>query len=270
MALRAWSPPRDPSTYTTLEIDVSRALPYLERLRVESGVKVTPTHLVAKAIALALRQNPHANAVIRRGWVHLRERVDIFLQVVTEGGEDLGGTKIDCVDEKPLVEIARELAEKAARIRARRDPELEKAKRTMDRLPTFMLGWMLKLTEHATHTLGLDLTKLGVKPDPFGSAMVSNIGTFGIDCALAPIVPFSRCPIVLIVGTARPRAIVVDGQVVARPVLLVGATFDHRLLDGALASALARVVTAVIEDPEKFDAPSPPLPIGERPPQSGG
>jgi pyruvate dehydrogenase E2 component (dihydrolipoamide acetyltransferase) len=263
MALRAWSPPRDPTVYSTLEIDVSRALAYLERLRGESGVKVTPTHLVAKAIATALRRNPHANAVIRRGWVHLRERVDVFLQVVADGGEDLGGTKIERADEKSLVEIARELAEKAERIRAHRDPELEKTKRTMDRLPTFMLGWVLKLTEHATHTLGLDLTKLGVKPDPFGGAMVSNIGTFGIDYALAPIVPFSRCPIVLIVGTVRPRAIVVGGDVVARPVLIVGCTFDHRLLDGALASALARVVQEVISDPEKFDRSERPAAVAD-------
>jgi pyruvate/2-oxoglutarate dehydrogenase complex dihydrolipoamide acyltransferase (E2) component len=48
----------------------------------------------------------------------------------------------------------------------------------------------------------------------------------------------------------QPRAIVVDGQVVARPVLIVGTTFDHRLLDGAAASRLAKVVCDVIAHPE--------------------
>lgn len=259
MALRAWSPPRDPTVYSTLEVDVSAALVYLERLRRESGVKVTPTHLVAKGIATALRRHPHANAIIRRGWVHLRESVDVFLQIVADGGEDLGGTKIEGVDERPLTDIARELTARAERIRAHRDPELEHTKRTLDRLPVWMLGGVLRLTEFLTHTLGLDLSSVGIKPDPFGGAMVSNIGTFGIDCALAPIVPFSRCPIVLVVGTVKERPWVVDGAVVARPVLVIGCTFDHRLLDGALASSLARVLIEVVGDPERFDsAPADP------------
>lgn len=257
MALRAWSPPRDPTVYSTLEVDVSVALAYLERLRRESGVKVTPTHLVAKGIATALRRHPHANAIIRRGWVHLRDSADVFLQVVADGGEDLGGTKIERADERPLVDIARDLTAKAERIRAHRDPELEHTKRTLDRLPIWMLGPVLRATDFATHTLGLDLSAFGVKPDPFGGAMVSNIGTFGIDWALAPIVPFSRCPIVLIVGTVKERPWVVDGAVVARPVLVIGCTFDHRLLDGALASSVARVLMEVVRDPESYDLAAP-------------
>lgn len=266
MALSAWSPPRDPTVYSTLEVDVSGALAYLEKLRAETGVRVTPTHLVAKAIATALRQHPHANAILRRGWVHLRDQVDVFLQVVADGGEDLGGTKIERTDEKTLVEIARELGDKAERIRAHRDPELEKTKRSLDRLPIWLLGPMLRLTEFATYTLGLDLTALGVKPDPFGGAMVSNIGTFGIDYALAPIVPFSRCPIVLIVGRVRTKPWVVGDAVVPRPVLIVGCTFDHRLLDGALASALARVVINVVGDPARYDAPAVPHALGSSQP----
>ena len=125
---------------------------------------------------------------------------------------------------------------------------------------------MLRLTEFATYTLGLDLTALGVKPDPFGAAMVSNIGTFGIDWALAPIVPFSRCPIVLIVGKVRTRPWVVGDAVLPRPVLIIGCTFDHRLLDGALASALARVVLEVLGDPASYDSAAAPPTLGSSQP----
>ncbi len=252
MALHTWSPPRDPTVYSTLTIDMTEALPFLERKRAEAGVRVTPTHLVAKAIAQALKQHPESNAVLRRGAIWVRESVDVFLQIVSDGGEELSGTKIARADEKTIVELARELHERAERIRAHRDPELETTKKTLDRLPSFLLGWMMRLTERLTHDLALDLTRLGLKPDPFGGAMVSNIGTFGIDWALAPMVPFSRCPIVLLVGTVQTRPMVVDGEVRARPTLIVGTTFDHRLLDGAQASRLAKVVCEVIARPEQY------------------
>lgn len=250
IALHAWPAPRDPTVYSTLQIDMTKALRYLDRVREETGVRVTVTHLVAKAIAAALRRYPESNAIIRRRWVYLRESVDVFVQVATDGGDDLSGTKIAQADAKTIVDLARELNERAERIRAHRDPELERTKNMLDRVPQSLLGWMMKLTETATHVFGIDLTRLGLVPDPFGGAMVSSIAAFGIDWALAPMVPFSRCPIVLLVGTVQPRPLVVDGQVVARPVLIVGTTFDHRLLDGAQAGRLAKVVVEVTEDPE--------------------
>jgi len=249
LALHAWPAPRDSTVYSTLQIDMTEAQQFLEQLRRESGYRVTPTHLVAKAIATALHRYPESNAIVRRGWVYQRESVDVFIQVVSDEGEDLSGIKVEHADRKSVVEIARELAERAERIRAHRDPELERTKGMLDRVPNFLLGAMMKLTEFATHGLGLDLTRFGLKPDPFGTVMVSNIGTFGIDWALAPLVPFSRCAIVLLVGTVQPRPLVVDGQVMARPVLIVGVTFDHRLLDGAQSARLAKVVCDVIAHP---------------------
>jgi pyruvate dehydrogenase E2 component (dihydrolipoamide acetyltransferase) len=255
LALRTWRAPRDPTVYGTLEIDVTGALGYLDDLRRETGVRVTLTHLVVRAIALALRRNPEANALVRRGWVYVRDSVDVFVQVVTDEGEDLGGIKVERADEKTLVEIAAEVCRRVKGLRAGRDAEVERAKRLLDRLPNVLLGPALRLLEWATFTVGLDLSRFGVKSDPFGGAMVSSIATFDIDWALAPIVPFSRCPIVLVVGRARPRPRVVEGRVAVRTVLLLGATFDHRLLDGAQASRLARIVVDVVSNPSAYEPP---------------
>ena len=86
--------------------------------------------------------------------------------------------------------------------------------------------------------------------------MVSSIATFGIDWAPAPIVPFSRSPIVLLVGTVQHRPWVVGDSVDPRPVLIVAAAFDYRPLDGYQASRLGRVVVEVLDDPASaLDAP---------------
>src|SRR5215470_2227802 len=94
VAVHAWRAPRDPSVYAVLEVPMRAALAYVERVRDESGVRLTITHLVAKAVALAIRQYPTLNGIVAGGRIMLRETVDIFLQVATEGGTDLSGIKI--------------------------------------------------------------------------------------------------------------------------------------------------------------------------------
>jgi hypothetical protein len=98
--------------------------------------------------------------------------------------------------------------------------------------------------EHRRH-----LRRLGVPRDAFGSAMVTNVGVFGLPHAFAPLVPFSRVPIVLTLGAVRNAAVVEDTEIVVRPVAPIGVTLDHRVLDGAQAGRVARRFEAVLRDP---------------------
>jgi pyruvate/2-oxoglutarate dehydrogenase complex dihydrolipoamide acyltransferase (E2) component len=88
-----------------------------------------------------------------------------------------------------------------------------------------------------------------VPTDGFGSAMVTNVGMFGLPHGFAPLVPFSLVPIVLTIGEVRDAAVVEAGEVVVRPVLTVGVTLDHRVLDGYQAGRLAQRFCAVMRDP---------------------
>jgi pyruvate dehydrogenase E2 component (dihydrolipoamide acetyltransferase) len=51
------------------------------------------------------------------------------------------------------------------------------------------------------------------------------------------------------------RAVVVDGEVVARPVLVLVATADHRVVDGVHAGRMASVVRELLTHPERLDHP---------------
>ena len=68
---------------------------YCERLRRETGVHVTVTHLTVHGVALALKQFPQMNGIVARGRIMLRDSVDIFMQVATSGGTELSGFKVD-------------------------------------------------------------------------------------------------------------------------------------------------------------------------------
>jgi len=257
VAVQAWRPPHDPSVYATLDVPMGPALAYLDRVRAETGVRVTVTHLVARGVALAIRHNPQLNGIVARGRIMLRDSVDIFLQVAIEGGGDLSGIKIARADEKDVLEIAQEMEARVTRLRQRRDRQVERTKSILDRLPLRLLGPFLRLVSYLVYDLDLDLSRFGVVKDEFGSAMVTNVGTFGLAHAYAPLVPFSRTPLVVLVGEVQDRPVVEDGRVVARPIMTLGVTFDHRFMDGFQGGAMAQLFRTYLEDPARFDQVEP-------------
>ena len=258
LAPHVWGRPQDPTVYGVMELVVDRALPYLEALSERSGTKVRLTHLVTKGLGLAIERNPDANGIISRGRVQVRSSVDIFVQVATEGGRDLSGTKICDIDRKSIPEIAGEIAARAKRVRNHDDPGVERTKGMVQRLPSALLGRVVRFLEYLIYDLQLDLSRFGVEPDQFGSAMVSNIGNFegfGMSFALAPLVPISRVPIVVLIGQVQRKPVVEDDQVVVRSVVTLGCTFDHRMLDGAQGTAIAAVIRQVVDEPEQVFGP---------------
>jgi 2-oxoisovalerate dehydrogenase E2 component (dihydrolipoyl transacylase) len=76
---------------------------------------------------------------------------------------------------------------------------------------------------------------------------VSNFGAFGIDGG-GPIINHPEAGI-LGVGRIAPRPWVVDDQVVARPVMQLSLSFDHRVCDGAEASSFLRLLADLVERP---------------------
>ncbi|MBI2395019.1 MAG: 2-oxo acid dehydrogenase subunit E2 [Deltaproteobacteria bacterium] len=248
LALHAWSAPDSPTIYGTLEIDATEATSYVRTLRREGGPRVTITHLVGHAVAAAIRTRPEVNAIIRFGSVYRRETIDVYYQVAFEGGEDLNGFKIPRADEKDVLTIARELEEGARAVRARKTEAVASARR-FGKMPAFLTGVAMRAGTFAHYDLGLDMSRFGVPYDGFGSVMVTNVGGFGLATGLAPLVPFSRCPIILLVGEIRERPVVRGGAIVARPILPIGVSVDHRLVDGYQASKVAAKFVEIMEHP---------------------
>lgn len=242
LALATWKAPDNPTVYGTIEVDLTAGLELIESLRRTAGVHVTVTHLVAKALALGLAEHPDGNGLIIGRRVYARDRVDIFLQVASEDGRDLSGVKILDADRKPVQEIARELEERAARVRARRDQEVERSKDSLSRIPDRLLAPAMKLVGFLTYNLDLDLSGIGVAYDQFGSAMVTSIGSIdaGLGMALAPMVPFSHIPIIVLVNNIQRKPVAIGDRVEIRPILTLGCTFDHRFIDGVIGARIAR------------------------------
>ncbi len=255
LSIATWKAPNNPTVYGTLLMDFTKAQDFLRRVNQSSEDKITATHFVAKAIALTLKKFPDLNGIIRWGKIYQRNTVDIFFQVAipeeqADQRPDLSGAKVESCDEKSLGEIARELREKSEKIRTKQDPQFQSTLKLLGKIPGCLLNWALRFASFLIYNLGLSSKKLGLPPDPFGSAMVTNVGPLKLPAAFAPLVPMSRVPLIVCVGTVTERPWVVEGVVVVRPILDFGITFDHRFMDGLTGSRMVKYFQEILENPE--------------------
>ncbi len=80
-----------------------------------------------------------------------------------------------------------------------------------------------------------------------GTFTISNLGMFGVEQFIAVLNPPQAA--ILAVGATEQRPVVRDGQIVARPMVTLTLTVDHRAVDGAQAAAFLQTLKAFVEDP---------------------
>ncbi len=80
-----------------------------------------------------------------------------------------------------------------------------------------------------------------------GTFTITNLGNFGVD-AFTPIINPPESAI-LGVGRILKKPVVHDDEIVARSMLTLSLTFDHRVVDGAPAAQFLQTVSGYIQDP---------------------
>lgn len=251
LAMGQWQTEYDPTIYGSMEVRMERAEEYIKAFRERTGKRITVTHIVAKAMAEALRRCPEANAILRWNSIYLRKHIDLSVLVVqTDQGTDkvdLAACMVRKAETKSMFALAAEMEEQIAKVRNRKDAAMEQGKGTVALIPLLFMNAFLKVLAFLTYTLNLRLP--GVPKDPFGSAVITNVGSLGLDTAFVPLVPYTRAPIFLAVGEIHDVPVVDEGKVVPGRVMKLCATLDHRLIDGFHASVMSKVMHQYLEHP---------------------
>jgi pyruvate dehydrogenase E2 component (dihydrolipoamide acetyltransferase) len=80
-----------------------------------------------------------------------------------------------------------------------------------------------------------------------GTITITNVGVFGVDTGTPILTPGEAA--ILAFGQIRDAPWVVDGLLAVRQVCTLALSFDHRIVDGQLGSAVLRDVGAMLTDP---------------------
>jgi hypothetical protein len=176
----------------------------------------------------SLREVPAVNGRLILSYFFPHKTVDLGCLVALEDGKDLFNVKITDADKKSINEICDQLQPAANRLREGKDADHKQVNDTLRLLPSFLISYITYITGFLAGSLGLSLPFIGVKPFPFGSALVTSIGMFGLESACVPFSPYARVPLIICIGKISDKAVVENGQIVIRPMLSLSGTIDHR------------------------------------------
>lgn len=252
ISIASWNHPRDPSTYGWCDLPTEAAKAFLK----SHGGRPAPslTHYVAKIIAYCLERHPDLNHLLRAGNLYRRASTDVFITTLlkTQAGADLSGFTLHDVPRRTLGELVQLSREAVEGLRRGDDPLTRQTDAVVRSLPTWVLRGVLRIQSFFHYTLNRSLRAVGIPDDRFGSAIITNYGVLGIDYALVPLSPYSRCPLIVGIGHERLVPLVRDGQVVPAGCVTLTFTFDHRYADGFHGAQMMRTFQKVFLNPSRY------------------
>lgn len=199
-----------PDAHASVEVDCAELLRVRDTLA-GADATVTPFVLTLRLLTIALRHHREFNAT----WVSAERGASVHLHESVHLGIGVATSR------GLLVPVVRDA----------------------ERLSTRDLAWAVDGQIRSARDGTLKPVEL------HGSTFtVSNFGALGLDEGV-PVINYPEAAI-LGMGTLKPRAVVRDGAVVARPTMTLTCAFDHRIADGAGAAAFLGELRALIEAPE--------------------
>lgn len=205
-------------TFVFFEVDVTDLLRVRKLLdqKVEDEGKLTALAYYAKAVALACKRVPIANATVEDGEIFLWNEVNIGIAVAlpgaTEHDSSLVVPVVHGVESLGIAALSRKIREKVQKARDR----------------------ALTPADVANGTITIS----------------SNAGLFpGMWVYSTPLLNLPQA-IIFQPGNAAKRPVVVDDEIVIRTILPCSLTFDHRCLDGEPTARFIRELSGFLTNPE--------------------
>jgi pyruvate dehydrogenase E2 component (dihydrolipoamide acetyltransferase) len=259
VASTIYKKPSDSKIFGIVELDVTELEKYVTKKRKE-GIKTTLTYLITIIIGRGIRQEvPELNTYVKRGKIMQRKQVDATVSVLLPGGQ-MGSVKVENADQLTTAEISENIGNNIANSRKGKENDEMQSKSLLANLPWPFRNWLFKIYQTITINWGISLPVIGLDSNSFGSYIVSNIGTVGLDTGFGSLLPSSNISFVFILGSINKKPIVVNDEVVIRRVMLLSSTLDHRVVDGSHGGRLFRYIKHVAKNPELLDSkPEPTL-----------
>jgi pyruvate/2-oxoglutarate dehydrogenase complex dihydrolipoamide acyltransferase (E2) component len=253
VASTIYKKPTDSKIYGIVELDVTELEKYVAQKRKE-GIKTTITYLITLIIGRAIRQEvPELNTYVKRGKILQREHVDATVSVLLPGGQ-MGSVKVENADQLTTDEISEKIGKNIANSRKGDENETMQSKSLLAKLPWPFRNWLFKIYQTITIHWGISLPGIGLDSNSFGSFIVSNIGTVGLDTGFASLLPSSNISFVFVLGTVNKKPVVINDEIVIRKIMLMASTLDHRVVDGSHGGSLFRYIKKVAKNPEILDS----------------
>ncbi|MEN8117052.1 MAG: 2-oxo acid dehydrogenase subunit E2 [Bacteroidota bacterium] len=254
VASTIYQKPIDSKIYGTVELDVTDIEKFIVKKRKE-GIKTTLTYIITLIVGRAIRQDvPELNTYVKRGKIKQRKQVNATVSVLLPGGQ-MGSVKVENADQLTISELSDEIAKEIRSSRKGDENDTMQSKNMLASFPWPFRKWLFKLYRTITIHWGISLPGIGLDSNSFGSYVISNIGSVGLDTGYGSLLPSSNVSVVWILGTIVKKPVIIDDEIVVRRIMALSATLDHRVVDGSHGGRMFRKIKYLLKNPELLENP---------------
>jgi len=241
--------PVDSKILGFVELDITGLEDYIKRKRAE-GLKITLTHIFTLAVARALAAEvPELNTYVRRGNIIHREHIDAMVSILLKE-QQMGTIHVPDADKLTLKEVSLYMHDQIKKSRKGDENKTMRLKGLVASIPWPFRNWLYKLLKRITIDWGFSLPSIGLGVNSFGSFMVTNIGSIGLDMGFPALFPVSNVAMVFVLGGVSEKPWVVDGEIRIRRIVSLGAALDHRAADASHGGRLFTYLKNIAVHPE--------------------
>ncbi len=252
VAATIYKKPIDSKIYGSVDLDITDLETFISKKRKE-GIKITSTYIITMAVARALYHDvPELNSYVKRGKIIQRDTISAMVSVLLEGAQ-MGSVKIDHAHLLNLEEFSEAIKIKIQESRKGDENKTMQSKNLLSAIPWPFRNWVFALYKMVTIDWGISLPFMGLDSDSFGSFVVSNIGSVGLDTGYPALLPSSNVAIVLVMGATRKKPVVINDQVLPRKIMNLSAVLDHRVVDASHGGKLFRAIKYFIKNPQELE-----------------
>jgi len=252
VASAIYQKPVDSKIFGSVEIDVTELEEFVSQKR-RDGLKITLTHIFVLIVARALKYEvPELNCFIRRGNVIGRDYVDAMVSVLNED-KQMTSVKIANAETLTLAELAAVMNDAIKNTRSGNESKTMRMKGFLASIPWPFRNWIFILIRKITISWGLSIPALGLSGESFGSFVITNIGSIGLDMGYPALFPTSNVAIVFVMGGVSKKPVVVNDQIVVRRIMSLGAALDHRVVDAVHGGKLFKFIRQTVRNPQLLE-----------------
>lgn len=231
---------RRPDSHAVVMVDLSAAEAFRRRYKEAHGVSLTTVHLLIKALALMIEENPWMNYMVDGYKIIKPSTIDIGVSAAAEEGV----TPVVVIREanrKSLREISEELKAKAAEAVQLEKQNLERLNRLGRLIPVGCLRRPL---------IRFVARRYWVRRRLIGTAQITSLGFKDLAFHLPT---HMGTTMLLSVGGVTRRPVVVGDKIEIRPTAYLAFQVDTRVLNAKKALRAFRRFRQWLESPEALD-----------------
>ncbi len=238
--------------YYDTYINAGPLLKFLEKIK-DHPAKITLTHLLVKACAIGLYQNPTMNQYISGQRLYRHEKAEISFSIKKEkvSQSPIKVIKLIVEENESLEELAKKIHDRLNVERSDKKTYTDKEIDLVTMFPRFLLRgmmWLLRCLDY--YNL---LPDSFIAKDPlYASVFIANLGSIGMNAGYHHLYEYGTVSEFMMVGKVQDMPVVVNGQVVVQPTLHVRWSYDERIDDGLSSGIGIASVVKVLENPEEY------------------